>query len=292
MLIPDGFPGQRLRVLPQPLLRAALAAPITESLLVTDAGHFPHAAAHGRSRKAGAHQAIVILCTGGVGWLSINGATTQVSSGQAVVIPPSVPHLYRADEQDPWTIWWLHAAGTDVAGFVDVILGPEREPVIPVRDMYTAVGLIEQAVTAMESDETVATFYLAAGAAWRLLAQLSSDRLRGPAATVDRVQIVQDFLRNNLTAQTSVSELARLAGWSSSHFSVLFKASAGIGVVEYVRRLRSARARELLITTDAPIADIAAAVGYTDAFYFSRQFRAVNGTSPTEYRRRAAADSL
>lgn len=285
MLIPDGFVGQRLRVLPVPLVRAALTEPVTERLLVTDAGHFPHASAHGRSRSAGSPQTIVILCMAGRGWLEMNDTTYRVDAGSAVVIPSSVPHLYRADEADPWTIWWLHADGKDVPGFVAACVGEEQDPIIPVRDMYTASGLVEQAVEALERDETRASLLLAAGAAWKLLAQLSSDRLRGPAETSDRIHIVQDFLRNNLTAQTDVRELARLAGLSTSHFSVLFKASAGIGVVEYVRRLRIARARELLITTDAPVAAIATAVGYPDAFYFSRHFRLINGTTPTEYRK-------
>jgi len=227
-----------------------------------------------------------------MGWLTIDGATRRISSGEAAVIPAEAPHLYRADERDPWTIWWLHADGSDVAQLVDVILGDDSDPIVPVRDVYTAVGFVEQAVRAFENDETTASLYVAAGAAWRLLSQLASDRLRGPAATADRIHIVQDFLRSNLAANTSVSELARLAGLSASHFSALFKASAGIGVVEYVRRLRSARARELLITTDAPIADIALSIGYTDAFYFSRQFRLVNGTSPSEYRTRAHRDAI
>jgi AraC-like DNA-binding protein len=45
-----------------------------------------------------------------------------------------------------------------------------------------------------------------------------------------------------------------------------------------------ARARQLLITTTAPISEIAAAVGYTDSFYFSRQFSAVNQVSPRRFR--------
>jgi AraC-like DNA-binding protein len=45
-----------------------------------------------------------------------------------------------------------------------------------------------------------------------------------------------------------------------------------------------ARARELLLTTDESVASIAAAVGYSDPFYFTRQFRRVNGASPTSFR--------
>ena len=59
--------------------------------------------------------------------------------------------------------------------------------------------------------------------------------------------------------------------------------------MEYVKRLRIARACELLITTTMSVADIARAVGYPDPFYFSRQFRRVRDCSPTQFRERAAA---
>ncbi len=291
MLIPDGFPGQRLRVLPEPLVRSALEAPVTSRLLVTDAGHSPHAAAHGRTRPRGTDAVIVMVCTDGAGRLTLGAETITVEHGHAAVIPRGEPHTYVADERSPWTLWWLHAAGPDADELAAVVLGEERDPVVAVRDLYSAVDLIEQAVVALERDETTATLYQASGAAWKLLAQLGADRLLGAASTTDRIHIVQDYLRQHLASQTSVSELARLAGLSTSHFSALFKASTGIGVVEYVKRLRSARARELLITTQAPIADIARAVGYPDPFYFSRQFRAVNGTSPSEFRAQAHAET-
>ena len=292
MMIPDGFPGQRLRVLPYPLVRSASEDPLTSRLIVTDAGHFPHAAAHGRSRPDGAGQAIVMLCTDGAGWLTLDGRDWEVTAGDAVIIPRGVPHRYGADLRSPWTIWWLHVDGTDVDSLVETALGSEPMHVLPVRDMFSAVDLIDHVVSELERDETRASLYSAAGAAWHLLSQLASDRLRGRAGTVDRIHMVQDYLRQHLASPSTVPELARLAGMSTSHFAALFTASAGIGVVEYVKRLRSARARELLITTDASIADIARAVGYSDAFYFSRQFHSVNGTSPSEYRRRSQRDSL
>ena len=53
---------------------------------------------------------------------------------------------------------------------------------------------------------------------------------------------------------------------------------------------RTARARELLMTTSWTVTEIAATVGYQDPFYFSRQFRAVSGCSPTEYREQFASE--
>jgi AraC-like DNA-binding protein len=48
----------------------------------------------------------------------------------------------------------------------------------------------------------------------------------------------------------------------------------------------------LLLTTDLGVAEIAAEVGYDDAFYFSRQFRAVNGVSPRQFRERSHREFL
>jgi AraC family transcriptional regulator, arabinose operon regulatory protein len=289
----EGFLGQRLRVLPRPVVKAAQTQPIVRRLLVTDAGYFPHATMHGRARAHGARETIVMVCTDGAGWVDVDGGTPQrVERGDAVVLAPNIRHRYQADRSDPWTIWWAHVTGEDVDDFVSAILKDEASPVVPLHDVYAAVQSLEEAVTALEEDETMSALLLAAGAAWRVLAQITSSRLRGAGATNDRIRHVQDYLRNNLDTTFSVPELAAMAGLSTSHFSALFRASADTSVKDYLKRLRSARARELLITTDLPISQIAIAVGYDDALYFSRQFRAVNGVSPSDFRHNSDFESL
>ena len=76
MYLRDGFPGQRLHVLPRLLVGEALQRKPTSRMLVTDAGYFPHAAMHGRIRRAGAPEAIVIMCAEGSGWCELAGSGT------------------------------------------------------------------------------------------------------------------------------------------------------------------------------------------------------------------------
>lgn len=293
MYVHEGFLGQRLRVIPRPAVRAAQSQPIIRRLLVTDVGYFPRAAHHGRVRTAGAPETIVMVCTDGAGWVEWEDREpVRVDRGSAVVLPSGIRHRYRADDEDPWTIWWAHVTGTDVDDFLAMILADGRDPIVGLHDVYAVVQSLDEALSALEKDETLPMLLTAAGAAWRMLAAITSSALRGSADTGDRIHQVQDYLRTNLDTDFTVPELAAMAGLSPSHFSALFRRSVGTSVKDYLKHLRSARARELLITTESPIAEIALTVGYDDALYFSRQFRSINGVSPSEFRRRAAAERV
>lgn len=284
MYVREGFPGQRLRVLSRPLVDAALQRPILQKLLVTDAGYFPQASDHGRFRPHGAPEVIVILCVSGVGWVEVNDQPYRVGKGVAVVLPAAIRHRYHADVYDPWSIWWAHVTGADVNVLVEAILGSPGDPLVQVRDVFACALAFEEAMQALEADETDASLFRAAGAMWRLLAILASDRQRGPTGQGDRVEQIQDYLRANLQTRETVADLAQRVHLSPSHFSALFKKATGLSVMEYLQRLRLARARELLTTTDASIRQVSTQVGYVDPLYFSRVFRRANGVSASEFR--------
>lgn len=283
MLLEDGFPGQRLLVMPRPRVRAALARPGTSHLVVTDAGYFPRARAHGMTRPDGVDQCVVLVCTRGSGWCEVAGVRHPVRSGQVVIVPPGVAHAYGADDATPWTLWWLHVAGHDLAEFLRVAGVRASAPVRELSDVYRIVALVEEVVQAMERDETFASALAASGAAWHLMALVSSERTAG-APRVSAVGQAQEYLRQHVTERVSVDELAAMARLSPSHFATRFRRETGVTPLRYQTQLRMARARELLDTTDSPVGLVAERVGYVDPFYFARQFKAVHGVSPTAYR--------
>lgn len=288
-MIPEGFPGQRLIVMPRPAVRAALSRPGTDHLVVTDCGSYPRAHSHGMSRPDGVDEAIVIVCSTGAGRCRIDGIAHRVRAGQALVIPPRAAHYYRADPQDPWTIWWLHLAGRGLAEFLTSVrftaAEPIREPVDPLR----AVDLVGEVLDALSRDLTVAHQLAAAGAAWHLLTLLAgSPSGGGPAEPLDvaaAVERAREQLRRHPAEPTSVADLADRAGLSRSHFAAVFRRQVGMPVLRYLTGLRMALARVLLDTTGLPVGEIARRVGYPDPYYFSRQFRAVHQMSPSRYRR-------
>ncbi|SEF00974.1 helix-turn-helix domain-containing protein [Ruania alba] len=286
----DGFPGQRMRVLPRPLVARATGRGLTSRLLVSDAGYFPHAANHGRIRPHGAREAVVLVCTDGRGSCDVDGGTVTVTVGQALVLPPGVAHLYRADVDDPWTLWWFHATGSDLAELLEPF-GHSRR-LVDLHDSARLVHLMEQVVQALERDETTPSLMTAAGAAWHVLAQLGSDRLAGPRDEAGPVQRAREYLLDHLEEQVRVPAVAAHVGLSTSHLAAVFRQATGGGVLDYLKRTRMARARVMLVTTSRSVAEVARAVGYTDEFYFSRQFRAVSGVSPSQFRKASRAEHV
>lgn len=98
-----------------------------------------------------------------------------------------------------------------------------------------------------------------------------------------------DQIDLHLSRPVSASELAAALDVSTSTLSRRFKEATGMTVAQYAARRRVDRAARLLATTSRTVRDIAAFVGYEDANYFVKVFRAAHGMTPTQYRARRSA---
>ena len=103
----------------------------------------------------------------------------------------------------------------------------------------------------------------------------------------DLVTRVVRHLEAAFAQRQSVEEIARAFGVSPQTLRRAFRKCAGIGVKEFVVRLRIIEAKRLLEHTDDKVATVAYEVGFDNLSAFNRDFRIVCGVSPSEYRRLA-----
>lgn len=92
------------------------------------------------------------------------------------------------------------------------------------------------------------------------------------------------FIEARLAAKLSAEDLASHAGLSESHFNRVFRAQTGYAPMEYLRRYRVQRAKDLLANPDLAVKEIARQAGFDDAYHFSKVFRQIAGVTPTAYR--------
>jgi len=285
--IRDGFPGQRMIVLPRPVIRAQLASAHAPGILPTDIGYFPNAAWHDVDRPRGTEQMVIILCVSGHGWARLRGKDHRINPGNVLVLPPNVRHAYGAAEFNPWTIYWLHLAGHQVASIYQRLslnglhsvfsIGKSIEP-------FELIQEIEKHIHHSYGDDQLLLASLIAGSLMAKLITLHASPLEAADARA-RIEQTITFLRHRVASSISVGELARLANLSPSHFAALFKKLTGYSVLDFSIRVRMQRAAHLLDTTRHSVKMIAAEVGYSDPLYFSRTFRRVHELSPAQYRK-------
>lgn len=92
------------------------------------------------------------------------------------------------------------------------------------------------------------------------------------------------MVQNEIDRQLTAAELAQRLNLSRSYFSQCFKDIIGKTYNEYSRFVRIEKAKEYLLNTNHTIVWIAGRTGYTDEKYFSRIFRELTGSLPSEYR--------
>jgi len=97
---------------------------------------------------------------------------------------------------------------------------------------------------------------------------------------------VIDHVEEHYRSALEVSELARIAGLSESQFRKRFMKLFKISPLKFITRIRVQTAAKLLLSSDAPIADIALKCGFCDQSYLTRQFSSFFGMTPKKYRDR------
>jgi AraC-like DNA-binding protein len=75
-------------------------------------------------------------------------------------------------------------------------------------------------------------------------------------------------------------------GLSYSRFAHLFRQDFGVSLRHFVKRSCLSEAKRLLEQSSASVKEIMLSVGFSDASHFSRDFKALTGLVPTEYRSR------
>jgi len=92
-----------------------------------------------------------------------------------------------------------------------------------------------------------------------------------------RLRRVVEYVEANLERSLALAELADVAGFSLSHFKVLFKQATGMPVHRFVLERRVERARTLLLKGEKSMTEIAMACGFAHSSHMARCMRSVPG---------------
>jgi len=101
------------------------------------------------------------------------------------------------------------------------------------------------------------------------------------------LEAIDVYIRANIHARISFSELADLIGMNPTAFSKGFKSTFGVTPYQHVLQHRVDTARSMLVTTELSIAQIAFACGFSSQSHITDVFKQRVGVSPGMFRKQA-----
>lgn len=249
-------------------------------------GYYERAAGHAMQRHADEHSDCLLLyCQQGQGAVQACGQHWLVQPGSLLVLPAGIAHAYAADGVRPWSLFWVHAKGQQLAIFLNDLLAGQSLACLALGIQPALLADWRALLDARSPSFEPLMLQLAAARLRQLLVHLAllAGRSQSPRSRLD-IQALQQYMLAKLSEPLSLEQLADKAGLEKYHFAKTFKRLAGQAPLQYFLHLRMQRACEWLDEGEARVADIAQRLGYDDAGYFSRQFHQVIGLSPSAYR--------
>jgi len=285
--IREGFPNQRLVVLPAAVRSRCSNLPLVQQLYVTHIGSYPLAPHHFVEREDGARQAILIYCLSGLGQLQLEDKEFKVDKGSAILIPPNLPHVYCADRQDPWSIFWVHFSGSQVNDVSTVLSATPDDPVVHVPDTRLVLQAFEDVYACLKYNFSDSGLLLMSSKLMNLFSIIRLHRRhRHPRrqAAEDSVLRTIKFMRQHLDVNLTLDDLAAQSGQSIPYYCRRFKERTDQSPMSFFIHLKLQKACELLVQTDLSVKGVAEELGYKDQYYFSRLFKKIQGCAPSQYR--------
>ncbi len=210
----------------------------------------------------------------------------ELKSGDMFMLRPHVWHSYFPDKRTGWKEYWVGFSGFNIDNrFRNNFFNPGQVVYrVGLRD--DVVGLYEKALDVARKEKASYQQYLAGIANLLLGIMMYSDKnsIFQEKEAYSRINKARLIMRERLTSEISLEEIASEVNMSYSWFRKLFKEYTGLSPAMYIQEMKMERAKTMLSTSELSIKEIAYILNFESVSYFSATFKHRTGKTPSEYR--------
>ena len=262
----------------------------SKPILVTAAGyyrvHTSEVIETDRPNGRGDYQLLYI--SAGKLHLYVDGEERIITKGNMLLFRPGETQIYNLYSADKPETYWVHFTGSDVDTLLDYYGMPKDENVFFTGTSPDYQWLFKQMIQELQLcrvnyedllNMNLRHIFLMINRFLKEGTELDSDAL-------NEVERATHYFNENYNQNICIKDYAADRHMSDCWFNRTFKKVTKVTPMQYIIQLRMTNALNLLEHTNYNIIQVANAVGYDDAYYFSRLFKKNVGVAPTEYRKR------
>lgn len=228
--------------------------------------------------------------------ITISGEKNEINSGTAVLLTPGMRIEALAGNTGSLVFYVLQ--------YVEAALQPSNQVVEIMKNTLlaadlqtdsTAFAISLPATLLSKLEELAATVSKQDYASilreqllfYELLSFIHTEQLQHAEKGIGPVEATLAYMQKNYREPLDVGILPRVAQMTPSSYCRAFKRATGMTPSEYLTHLRMKEAKELLVSSQYSVKDVARSVGFSDELYFSRLFKKREGLPPYIYMKQA-----
>lgn len=275
---------------PPPLVSEQRKNPLVLDLFIIETGEIEveQGTIWGSAHKL--ERYLLVYCTKGNGFVVIEGEQIPVSNDQFFIIPKGMSFKFYSvlDVNSRLLIayfdgWKAMRLGKEFALVRNLI--PSVNNMVANREMLFDEIFNNLSKGFHDENMQYINFCFGHLLATFIYANRTKEDVEAEANPV--VSRAINFLNNSIEKKLSLNELAAEVGYSPTYLTTIFKRETNYSPMSYFSHLKILKACEFLDYTKMKVKEISYNLGYTDPYYFTKDFTKKMGRSPRNYRNRA-----
>ena len=231
--------------------------------------------------RLGENKSILLLqTTAGQGTLLYRGKEHLLEAGSLVLINCREPHRYFPISTDAWDFTFLHFYGQHAEAWYDHVTAINGGCLFSFGEKTKKHldKIIDACRTPTQMHEVVTS---------KIIHELLHDViLLTDRAQQGLIARVCDYITAQHKNPLSTEDISRHFGFSRTYLSTTFKNATGTSLHDYLLTQRLNAAKNLLQNSNLSVSQIAEESGFGDVGTFIRTFRAKDGITPLQYKKR------
>lgn len=212
----------------------------------------------------------------------------EISAGTMILLFPGEWHSYYPDRETGWKEYWVGFRGIYINQRVDKKFFSKESPLYKLKHSMSVIGLYEE-IMQLATTERMGYQQIISSIVLHLLGTVYYEGLNSVMLNTDTLSKINEarlLMKKRVANPPSVEEVSRQIGVGYSWFRKKFKEYTGISPAQYQMQLTIQYAKELLVTSQKNITEIAYQLNFESNGQFSTFFKKKEGITPSEFRER------
>ncbi len=203
----------------------------------------------------------------------------EIEAGELILIPPNIPHSLNISQNAK--VW----IGVFSADYISLFAKHHSHVLY---SKFKCCDYIEEYLKKILFFQGTPEKHIAKSALYAVCSEcLRNAVVLNQINDADKIYIILDYISANFDKPMTMKTMAVALGYEYHYFSKIFHACLSCNFSEFLNLYRCEKATDLLIHSEESMAQIAMKSGFQSIRSFNHIFKALNGVSPTEYRKSA-----